>query len=172
MAVKNKDLEIIAEDLNTALDLNPPIDVSAKDSEVESQIITVGTDYVESGDVLKEETIQFLIDKGVELPDDITSLISTKEEVEEETKETVAGEKTKKTKATKAVKSKGVERTAYGSSVNSQAGKIDQVVLESKGKGIDASAIAEKLNLSKVRVNAHLKHLVANGHIKADAVKK
>jgi outer membrane biosynthesis protein TonB len=75
----------------------------------------------------------------------------------------------KKAKPAKETKPKtesnrGGERTELGHAVNSQAGKIDEVLLKYRGKALEVATISEESGCTPARIKSHLKHLETKGY--------
>jgi len=75
--------------------------------------------------------------------------------------------KVKKTTPAAAPKKGKVERDEYGNKANSQAGKINAVLLKAGKKHVTAEQIEKKTGLTRARINGHLSYLIDKGFAKS-----
>lgn len=106
----------------------------------------------------------------------IKVLEGDEEEEEKPKKKKKSSKKTssKKKKKTdkKPAPKKGKGKSEFGSSLNSQAGQIDQLIIAAKGKKINIEKIAEKVDTTKSRVKSHVHHLISKRGIELETIQE
>lgn len=150
--ISKKDLQNAAEELNTTLGLNPPIDPGMDVQDLTAEIQSVLELIDPTQDSFSDTTQAVLEELGGK--DFKEAAEEEEEEVQEEAPVVVKPEKKKNP-----FPAKNVEKNKFGHTVGSQAATIDEVLIDTPSP-MTIEEIAEKTNCTRSRIKSHLKHLM------------